>query len=88
MWFLTIITYFALIVQLLFVTISIGTLLKKSLFIITKLLFFLAAGLYYLAELVEEYTAFAKKCIWWTNLVNQNFVYTLYGTMFNMNYLF
>ncbi|KAK9693921.1 Transmembrane adaptor Erv26 [Popillia japonica] len=28
-----------------------------------------AAGLYYLAELVEEYTVFTKKCIWWTNLV-------------------
>ncbi|KAK9702047.1 Transposase [Popillia japonica] len=29
----------------------------------------IAAGLYYLAELVEEYTVFTRKCIWWTNLV-------------------
>lgn len=30
---------------------------------------FAAAGLYYLAELVEEYTAITKKCIWWMNTV-------------------
>lgn len=29
----------------------------------------LAAGLYYLAELVEEYTSVAKKVIWWMNTV-------------------
>ncbi|XP_060526232.1 protein TEX261 [Cylas formicarius] len=27
----------------------------------------IAAGLYYLAELVEEYTSYAKKVIWWMN---------------------
>ncbi|KAF5273399.1 hypothetical protein FQA39_LY07416 [Lamprigera yunnana] len=49
MWCLTIITYLAFIVQILFLTIAI------------------AAGLYYLAELVEEYTVITKKIIWWTN---------------------
>ncbi|CAH1379356.1 hypothetical protein MTP99_003188 [Tenebrio molitor] len=49
MWFLTYISYLAIIVQLIFITIAI------------------AAGLYYLAELVEEYSSIAKKCIWWTN---------------------
>ncbi|GLV43999.1 uncharacterized protein CBL_12705 [Carabus blaptoides fortunei] len=29
----------------------------------------IAAGLYYLAELVEEFTVTAKKCIWWLNTV-------------------
>ncbi|XP_019866306.1 protein TEX261 [Aethina tumida] len=51
MWFLTAISYLAILVQVLFITISI------------------AAGLYYLAELVEEHTSIAKKCIWWMNLV-------------------
>ncbi|GJQ88334.1 hypothetical protein Trydic_g3810 [Trypoxylus dichotomus] len=36
----------------------------QSIFVTTSI----AAGLYYLAELVEEYTVLAKKCIWWTNL--------------------
>lgn len=30
---------------------------------------FSAAGLYYLAELVEEYSTIAKKIIWWMNAV-------------------
>lgn len=30
---------------------------------------FSAAGLYYLAELVEEYSTVAKKIIWWMNAV-------------------
>ncbi|XP_063906275.1 protein TEX261-like isoform X2 [Zophobas morio] len=51
MWFLTYISYFAIVVQLIFITIAI------------------AAGLYYLAELVEEYSSVAKKCIWWTNTI-------------------
>lgn len=50
MWFLTLISYLAIIIQVIFVTIAI------------------AAGLYYLAELVEEYTTIAKKIIWWMNL--------------------
>ncbi|XP_056643439.1 protein TEX261 [Diorhabda carinulata] len=49
MWFLTLVTYIAIIIQIIFVTIAI------------------AAGLYYLAELVEEYTSVAKKFIWWLN---------------------
>jgi hypothetical protein len=55
MWFLTYISYLAIIVQLIFITIAI------------------AAGLYYLAELVEEYSSIAKKCIWWTNTVSLDF---------------
>ncbi|KAF5270440.1 hypothetical protein FQR65_LT05628 [Abscondita terminalis] len=51
MWCLTIITYFAFSIQILFLTVAI------------------AAGLYYLAELVEEYTVVTKKIIWWMNLV-------------------
>ncbi|CAH0552960.1 unnamed protein product [Brassicogethes aeneus] len=51
MWFLTIVSYFAIIIQIFFTTIAI------------------AAGLYYLAELVEEHTIVAKKCISSMNLV-------------------
>ncbi|KAK4883624.1 hypothetical protein RN001_006943 [Aquatica leii] len=51
MWCLTIITYLAFFVQILFLTVAI------------------AAGLYYLAELVEEYTVVTKKIVWWMNLV-------------------
>ncbi|KAJ8945808.1 hypothetical protein NQ314_009030 [Rhamnusium bicolor] len=51
MWFLTLISYIAILVQIIFITIAI------------------AAGLYYLAELVEEYTTVAKKLIWWMNAV-------------------
>ncbi|CAG9835578.1 unnamed protein product [Diabrotica balteata] len=58
MWFLTFITYVAIIIQVIFVTISI------------------AAGLYYLAELVEEYTTVAKKVIWWLNAITLG-LYTL-----------
>nr|CAH7713697.1 unnamed protein product [Callosobruchus chinensis] len=49
MWFLTLVSYIAILVQIVFITIAI------------------AAGLYYLAELVEEYTTIAKKVIWWMN---------------------
>lgn len=45
MWFLLILSWFAILIQLLFVIISV------------------AAGLYYLAELVEEYTVIAAKVI-------------------------
>lgn len=45
MWFLYILTWIALFIQICFVTLSI------------------AAGLYYLAELVEEYTVMSKKII-------------------------
>lgn len=45
MWFLLILSWFAILIQLLFVIISV------------------AAGLYYLAELVEEYTVIAGKVI-------------------------
>ncbi|XP_062560481.1 protein TEX261 [Armigeres subalbatus] len=45
MTFLSLLSYFSLLVQICFVTVSI------------------AAGLYYLAELVEEYTVMAKKVI-------------------------
>lgn len=47
MTFLSLLSYFSLLVQICFVTVSI------------------AAGLYYLAELVEEYTVMAKKAITW-----------------------
>ncbi|XP_030763965.1 protein TEX261 [Sitophilus oryzae] len=51
MWFFTLICYIAILVQVIFITVSI------------------AAGLYYLAELVEEYTSYAKKIIWWMNTI-------------------
>ncbi|KAF2904801.1 hypothetical protein ILUMI_01366 [Ignelater luminosus] len=51
MWFLTLVTYLAFLVQVAFATIAI------------------AAGLYYVAELVEEYTVISKKIIWWMNTV-------------------
>ncbi|XP_067004783.1 protein TEX261 [Anabrus simplex] len=47
MWFLYVLSWVALLIQISFVTVSI------------------AAGLYYLAELVEEYTVTTKKIIWW-----------------------
>uniref|UniRef100_A0A6M2DWW1 Protein TEX261 n=1 Tax=Xenopsylla cheopis TaxID=163159 RepID=A0A6M2DWW1_XENCH len=46
MWFLHTLSYFSLLVQIVFITISI------------------AAGLYYLAELVEEHTVVAKQAIY------------------------
>jgi len=30
-----------------------------------------AAGLYYLAELVEEYTVMSKRVIWWMTVVSK-----------------
>ncbi|KAL3277179.1 hypothetical protein HHI36_012530 [Cryptolaemus montrouzieri] len=50
MWFLTIISYIAICIQIIFITVAI------------------ASGLYYLAELVEEYSSVAKKCITWLNI--------------------
>ncbi|XP_049803931.1 protein TEX261 [Schistocerca nitens] len=47
MWFFYLLSWFALLVQVCFVTVAV------------------AAGLYYLAELVEEYTVASKKVIWW-----------------------
>ena len=45
MWFLLVLSWFAILIQLIFVIVSV------------------AAGLYYLAELVEEYTVIAAKVI-------------------------
>lgn len=47
MWFLYLLSWIALVVQIFFITVAI------------------AAGLYYLAELVEEYTVLSKKIILW-----------------------
>ncbi|KAK7872476.1 hypothetical protein R5R35_014268 [Gryllus longicercus] len=47
MWFIYVLSWLALLIQVCFITVS------------------LAAGLYYLAELVEEYTVITKKVIWW-----------------------
>uniref|UniRef100_A0A1B6KPM9 Protein TEX261 n=1 Tax=Graphocephala atropunctata TaxID=36148 RepID=A0A1B6KPM9_9HEMI len=51
MWFLYLLSWIALLVQISFVSVS------------------LAAGLYYIAELVEEYTVLSKKIIWWMTIV-------------------
>uniref|UniRef100_A0A1B6GR63 Protein TEX261 n=2 Tax=Cuerna arida TaxID=1464854 RepID=A0A1B6GR63_9HEMI len=51
MWFLYLLSWIALLVQISFVTVS------------------LAAGLYYIAELVEEYTVLSKKIIWWMTII-------------------
>lgn len=69
MFFLTYISYLAFIIELIFISIAIG---KKECYIDNSNLTFsfLAAGLYYLAELVEEYSTIAKKCIWWQNTVH------------------
>lgn len=40
------------------------------------MLVFVAAGLYYLAELVEEYTVISKKVIWWMNTVRRHLTLT------------
>lgn len=55
MWFLYILSWIALIVQVCFITVAI------------------AAGLYYLAELVEEYTVMSKRVIWWMNVITLAF---------------
>ncbi|XP_022904260.1 protein TEX261 [Onthophagus taurus] len=67
MWFLTILTYFAFLIQIVFATVSI------------------ASALYYLAELVEEYTVAAKKCVWWMNS-SVLIVYVLFGIFENFPY--
>uniref|UniRef100_A0A146L3D8 Protein TEX261 n=2 Tax=Lygus hesperus TaxID=30085 RepID=A0A146L3D8_LYGHE len=51
MWFLYVLGWVALVIQIVFFTIG------------------LAAGLYYVAELVEEYTVTSKKIITWITLV-------------------
>lgn len=51
MWFLYLLSWVALVLQISFITIAI------------------AAGLYYLAELVEEYTVISKKIILWMTLL-------------------
>lgn len=69
--FLYILSFISLLIQIFFITISIGIHLIDF-FICWRwcwqtnwkfLLLFLAAGLYYIAELVEEYTVIAKKVI-------------------------
>lgn len=40
-------------------------------FYLMTMICFTAAGLYYLAELVEEYTVLAKKCITWMVIVSR-----------------
>ncbi|XP_073990497.1 protein TEX261 [Rhodnius prolixus] len=57
MMFMYLISWVAVVIQMLFLTIGVG------------------AGLYYLAELVEEYTVIAKKVIMWMT----NIVLILYG---------
>ncbi|KAF4518415.1 hypothetical protein B566_EDAN002068 [Ephemera danica] len=51
MWFLYLLSWIAMLVQICFLTIAV------------------AAGLYYLAELVEEYTVITKKIVWWLCVV-------------------
>lgn len=51
MWFLYVLSWVAIIVQVCFVTVAV------------------AAGLYYLAELVEEYTVMTKRIIWWMTVI-------------------
>ncbi|CAB3380055.1 Hypothetical predicted protein [Cloeon dipterum] len=62
MWPMYLLSWFAMILQILFVTISV------------------AAGLYYLAELVEEYTSITRKVIWWMTMVvlGINIVFVLF----------
>lgn len=55
MWFLYILSWIALIVQVCFITVAV------------------AAGLYYLAELVEEYTVMTKRVVWWMNVITLSF---------------
>lgn len=73
MWFLTIISYVAILVQIIFVTIAIGRIVLTFVWFNLKIFWFLAAALYYLAELVEEYTSTAKKVIYWMNAVRKVF---------------
>ena len=68
MTFLSVLSYLSLLVQICFVTVSIGLYENFNFSLnwtyIDKFIF-LAAGLYYLAELVEEYTVVTKKIITW-----------------------
>ncbi|EDS41821.1 conserved hypothetical protein [Culex quinquefasciatus] len=72
MTFLSLLSYFSLLVQICFVTVSIGLYggtgereVVLARFQHVSVLALAAAGLYYLAELVEEYTVTAKKVITW-----------------------
>lgn len=79
MWFLTLFTYLAILVQVVFITVAIGKYYSTLVVATVKwYIKFAAAGLYYLAELVEEYTVLTKKCIWWLNTVS-TFNITKYG---------
>lgn len=70
MLFLTLLSYLASLIQLCFLTVAVGNYggllpFEHTLIFAT----FSAAGLYYLAELVEEFPRQGKKIVWWLNFV-------------------
>ena len=96
MWFLWSLSWISMLLQICFVTLAIGKLSNPNFSFGTdyyiycritipmrkwKRIYFLAAGLYYLAELVEEYTVATGKIIRWITLVSihcRNFRFCTY----------
>ena len=52
--------------------VSLDVFIKQNKYKILTVFFLIisAAGLYYIAELVEEYTVISKKIIWWMTVVS------------------
>jgi hypothetical protein len=64
MWILPILGYVGIILGFGFLTLAIGTLPHLMRFQTQRLIICVASGLYYLSELVEEHTVFAKKLLY------------------------
>jgi len=73
MWFLYLLSWVSTLLQVLFATLAIGEFHCKH--TNTHHATSLAAGLYYLAELVEEYTVVTAKIIRYSTLVLKNDTY-------------
>ena len=70
MWFLYLLSWVSTVVQVLFITLAIGEKGVKTMDSFFNLIPSVsAAGLYYLAELVEEYTVMTAKVIRWATVV-------------------
>ncbi len=74
MWFMWLMSWASTVVQICFVTLAIGKMRQSFEFdkiqIFVKHLVFTAAGLYYLAELVEEYTVYTARVIKYLTFVS------------------
>lgn len=79
MWFFLLLTWLGIIVLLLFFILSLGMFFSIFLLLFVKkfeIFCSIATGLYYLAELIEEYTTVSCKIIRQLNLVKKLFNYS------------